>query len=231
LLDFKEFDLLTFDCYGTLIDWESGILDAVRPVLDRHGVEVGDEEVLELYARTETKHEQGDYVRYEVLLKLVMTEMSLRLGVDVDPGEVECIARSLGSWPPFADTVPALEALKTRYKLAVVSNIDDALFEKTARHLQVPFDWVVTAQQVGAYKPSKQVFETAIARFDLPRERILHVAQSLYHDIVPARELGLSTVWVNRRHGRPGHGATPPADAKPDVEVADLQSLVKIMAL
>lgn len=231
MLDFNEFDLLTFDCFGTLIDWETGILDAVRPVLDRHEVQVGDDELLELYARTEAKHEQGEYVRYEVLLKLVMAEMSLRLGVDIDPGEVPCIAHSLGSWPPFTDTVVALERLKTRYKLAVISNVDDALFEKTARRLTVKFDWIVTAQQAGAYKPSRVVFETALSRFGLPRERILHVAQSIYHDIVPARELGLSTVWVNRRQGRKGHGATPPADAKPDVEVADLQSLVELMAL
>lgn len=231
MLDFGKFELLTFDCYGTLIDWEAGILGAVRPVLELHGVHASDDEILELYARIEAKHEQGDYVRYEVLLRLVMAEMSLRLGMDVDPEEVQCIARSLQNWQPFPDTVASLEKLKTRYQLAVVSNIDDDLFEPTARHLRVSFDWVVTAQQAGAYKPARATFECAFARFGVPRERILHVAQSIYHDIVPARELGVSTVWVNRRHDRTGDGATPSAAATPDVEVPDLQSLVTLMGL
>jgi 2-haloacid dehalogenase len=227
-VNFESYELLTFDCYGTLIDWESGILDAVRPVLERHDVNPSDEEVLELYARTEAKHEQDDYVRYEVLLRFVMAEMSLRLGVDLAPDEVGVIEKSLPSWPPFPDSVRALRRLKKRFKLGIISNVDDAMFAHTARSLEVHFDYVVTAQQAGAYKPSHRIFQMAFERFGIPRERILHVAQSIYHDVVPARELGVASVWVNRRKGRPGHGATPPADAVPDLEVPDLVSLADL---
>ncbi len=231
MLDFNRFTLLTFDCYGTLIDWERGILDAVRPVLERNGVEADDETVLETYAAAEAKQEQGDYVRYELILRMVMAEMSLRLGFDASPEEVLSLSKSLGHWRPFPDTVEALRKLKRQYKLAIVSNTDDRLFEATATHLGVTFDWVITAEQARAYKPSPRIFDHALAQFGIPREQILHVAQSVYHDIVPARNLGVASVWVNRRKGRRGTGATPPAAATPDVEVADLRSLIDLMGL
>jgi len=231
MLAFDRFELLTFDCYGTLIDWEAGILGAIRPVLDRHGVSVDDERILEAYASAEIKQEEGEYFRYELVLRMVMVELSLRLGFDASPDEVLSLPASVADWQPFPDTVEALEKLKRRYKLGILSNIDDHLFEKTSKHLKVDFDWVVTAQQAGVYKPSHTIFEHAFEQFDVPRERILHVAQSIYHDIVPAKALGLATVWVNRRSGRRGAGATPPAVATPDVEVPDLRSLAEMMGL
>ena len=231
MLDFERFQLLTFDCYGTLIDWETGILQAFRPVLERCGVEADDRKILETYATIEAKHEQDEFIRYEVLLRMVMAEMSLRLGFDASVDEILSLPRSLKDWKPFPDTVEALRKLKTKYQLAIVSNIDDGLFEDTARHLEVPFDWVVTAQQARAYKPSLRIFESALERFSIPREQILHVAQSVYHDIVPARALGLASVWVNRRKGLEGTGATRHADGNPDVEVADLRSLAELMGL
>jgi 2-haloacid dehalogenase len=121
--------------------------------------------------------------------------------------------------------VEALRALKRRYKLAIISNVDDGLFALTACHLEVEFDWIITAEQVGTYKPSTNNFEVAIARMGVGRERLLHAAESLFHDVVPAKELGLSTVWVHRRTGKEGFGATPPADAEPDLEVPDLRTL------
>jgi len=229
MLDFNRFTLLTFDCYGTLIDWEKGILDAVRPVLERSGVEADDDKVLETYAAAEAKQEQGDYVRYELVLRMVMAEMSLRLGFDASPEEVLALPLSIERWKPFPDTVDALRKLKKRYKLAVVSNTDDRLFAATAKHLGTAFDWVVTAEQARAYKPSPRIFDYALAQFGIARKQILHVAQSVYHDIAPARSLGIATVWVNRRKGRRGAGATPPATATPDVEVADLRSLADLM--
>jgi 2-haloacid dehalogenase len=127
--------------------------------------------------------------------------------------------------------VEALRALKAKYRLVIVSNIDDDLFQHSARLLQTPFDDVITAQQVGAYKPSLRNFEAMLQRVSVAREQILHVAQSLYHDIGPAKAMGLATVWVNRRHGRPGSGATPPASATPDLEVSDLRTLVARIGL
>ena len=231
MLDFERFELVTFDCYGTLIDWESGILAAVRPVLVRHGVLADDEKILETYADAEAKQEQGEYYPYELVLRMVMAELSLRLGFDATPNEVLSLPRSIESWKPFPDTVSALRKLKSRYKLAIISNIDDRLFESTARLLEVPLDWIITAQQAGAYKPSAHVFEYALAQFGVPRERILHAAQSIYHDIVPARALGIATAWINRRKGRPGGGATAAAQGTPDIEVPDLQSLVRLIGI
>ncbi len=231
MLDFKRFTTLTFDCYGTLIDWEAGILGAIRPVLVRHGVKADDPTILETFASLEAKHEEGEYVRYELVLRMVMAEMSLRLGFDATPEDVLSLPGSLASWKPFPDTVEALRKLKTRYKLVILSNVDDALFKDTAKSLEVPFDRIITAQQARAYKPDRRIFEHAFEKLALPRERILHVAQSIYHDIVPARALGVACVWINRRRGRTGAGATRPAEGTPDLEVADLQSLVEVMGL
>jgi 2-haloacid dehalogenase len=231
VFDFDRFEILTFDCYGTLIDWETGIVDAVRPVLTRHGVGADDGKILETYATIEPKQQEGDFIRYALLLRLVMTEMSLRFRFDASVEELDAISSSIEEWKAFPDTVEALKKLKQKFKLAIISNIDDKLFEATAKRLEVPFDWVITAQQARAYKPSHQIFEYAFSRFQIPRELVLHVAQSLYHDIAPARALGLSAVWVNRRHGIDGPGATPPAEAVPDMEVPDLQSLVQAIGL
>jgi 2-haloacid dehalogenase len=119
--------------------------------------------------------------------------------------------------------------LKKKYKLAILSNIDDALFAFSARRLGIQFDWIITAQQAKSYKPSLNNFHLGIERIGLPRSKILHVAQSLYHDIVPAKTLGLSTVWINRRHDKKGFGATPPAQVQPDLEVPDLQTLAEMI--
>ena len=230
-MDFTPFRIITFDCFGTLIDWENGILSAIRPVIERYGVVADDREILEEYARIEAKHEEGDFVDYRMVLRFVMAEMSFRFGFDAEPAELDCLTRSIGSWDPFPDTIGALKRLRNRFKLAIVSNVDDALFEKTAERLEVAFDWIVTAQQAGAYKPSKRVFDRALKTIDRPRCEILHVAQSLYHDIAPAKELGLSTVWVNRRTGKAGFGATPAASATPDLEVPDLATLIDLIEM
>ena len=227
----SEREILSFDCYGTLIDWEAGIRSALAPVLARHGRSAPDEELLEAFATLEAGAEQPPYRPYAAVLREVLDGLGRRLGFT--PGEADrgALAASIEDWPPFPDTRGALLALRTKHRLAVISNIDDDLFAGTARTLGVEFDWVVTAQQVGSYKPSLEFFRQALARFGTPRERVLHVAQSLYHDIAPARSLGLSTVWVNRRHGRPGHGATPPSTVRPDIEVPDLRSLVSLLGV
>jgi 2-haloacid dehalogenase len=228
VIDFSRFEVLTFDCYGTLIDWEKGILEAVRDVFARHGVAASDEAILETYAELEAKYEQGDYLRYRIVLRLVMTEMSLRFKFDAAPAELDCLSRSIGDWEPFPDTADALRRLAGKYKLAVISNVDDELFAMTAKRLGVGFDWVTTAERVRAYKPSLEMFEEALRLIGAPRERVLHVAQSVYHDIVPARSLGIAAVWVNRRAGRKGAGATPRAEAAADLEVHDLASLANV---
>jgi 2-haloacid dehalogenase len=237
-LDFDSFGVLTFDCYGTLVDWERGILDALLPVLSRHARELPAETLLELYADLESQIQGGPYLRYREVLREVVRIMGEVLAFEPLPGELDVLAESLGDWPPFPDTVASLQALARKYNLAIISNVDDDLFARTARRLGVTFDWIVTAQQVGSYKPSLRNFEAAFEKIRVPRDRILHVAQSIYHDIVPARTLGLSTVWVNRRSGRTGAGATPavagvdaalPVEARPDIEVRSLRVLVDMV--
>jgi 2-haloacid dehalogenase len=227
-LDFSRKAVLTFDCYGTLIDWEAGILAAVRPILRAHGVEAGDDQVLELFARLESAAEAGPYRPYAQILASVMRGLGQRLGFAPGPAEVGALAASVGDWPPFSDSVAALAALKRRFRLAIISNIDDDLFAASQRRLGVDFDWIITAQQARSYKPSLNNFRLALERIGVPQEQVLHVAQSLFHDHVPAKQLGLETVWVNRRGGQPGPGATPPAEAQPDLEVPDLRTLAEL---
>jgi 2-haloacid dehalogenase len=225
MIDAGRFSHLTFDCYGTLIDWESGILAALRRVFDRHRVQIGDADALELYARLEAECERGEYRRYAAVLRGVMAGFGAELGFAPTVSDLEALPLSVREWPPFPDTVEALHRLARRYALGILSNIDDDMFAASARRLEVPFVEVVTAQQVGSYKPAPAHFEVALERLGVPRERILHVAQSRYHDHAPARRLGFASVWINRRSRVPGFGATPPAEVAADLELPDLQSL------
>jgi 2-haloacid dehalogenase len=227
-LRFDRFEVLTFDCYGTLIDWESGILAAARRLLSPLGVELDDEAILESFARHEHALEAGPYREYRAILTDVAQAIGRELGVEVSGAEAAAFGGSVGDWPAFADSPGALTRLAGRYRLGVITNCDDDLFAASARRLGIDFDEVVTAQQVGSYKPSHHNFEVMFERLGCPRERILHVAQSLFHDHVPAKALGLTTVWVDRRGGRAGSGATPPAEALPDLVIPDLASLAHL---
>jgi 2-haloacid dehalogenase len=229
MIDFACKRVLTFDCYGTLIDWETGILAALQPLLVQHGVRATAECLLTLYSELEPIAEHGPYRPYRKILMTVLHGMGERLGFHPTAMEAAQFADTVGDWPPFADTRRALLALKRAFKLAIISNVDDDLFARTQQHLGVDFDWVITAQQVGSYKPSLHNFQQALARIGLPSSQVLHVAQSLFHDHVPAKQLGLDTVWVNRRHDKIGPGATPPAHAHPDLEVPDLDTLVRLV--
>jgi 2-haloacid dehalogenase len=216
-MDYSGFDALTFDCYGTLVDWERGILAALPPELDG-------ERVLAAYAELESELEAGKYLRYREVVARCYDGLAARYELPRDGRDA--FADAVGDWPPFPDSAEALARLKERFKLGVITNCDDDLFARTQSRLGVEFDWVITAQQVGAYKPSARGFEEAFTRMDVPRRRILHVAQSLFHDHVTAKRLGLSTAWIDRRRGRAG-GATPPADAKPDATFADMASFAE----
>ena len=229
-LDFGHFDALTFDCYGTLVDWERGLLEALGPLLAAHDASgAGDDELLERFGRAESEVQAGPFRSYRAVLEQVVRRLGSDLGFTPTDEEASAFAASVSRWPPFPDTVPALRALERRYRLAVVSNVDDDLFAGSAAQLGVAFDQVVTAQQVGSYKPAPAHFHEALRRLALPRDRVLHVAQSLYHDVAPAKALGLACVWVNRRAGRPGGGATAPARATPDLEVPDLAALAGLI--
>jgi 2-haloacid dehalogenase len=218
-LDYGAFDALTFDCYGTLIDWEAGITAGLRTIVAAHGADPEDERLLELFAAAEARLEAGSYLPYRTVLAAAARSIGRELGVEVTDDEAEAFGGSVGDWPAFDDSTHALRILRRRFKLGVLTNCDDDLFAASNRRLGVEFDWVLTAQQLGAYKPNPHNFEALRERLHgsgIAASRILHVAQSLYHDHVPAKKLGLHTVWIDRRHDRPGSGATPPADARPD---------------
>jgi 2-haloacid dehalogenase len=220
--DFGRFDVLTFDCYGTLIDWETGIARALRTALGGPARDLDDEGLLAAFARHEAAAESGSYLPYREVLartaRAVASELDLAIGDDA----AKAFGDSVGDWPAFPDSATALLMLQERFRLGVITNCDDDLFARSNARLGVKFDWVITAQQVGSYKPNPRNFEFALERIGLPRDRILHVAQSLFHDHVPAQRLGLSTAWINRRHGRSGSGATPPAEVTPDFEAPDM---------
>jgi 2-haloacid dehalogenase len=223
-LDYGAFDALTFDCYGTLIDWESGILAGIRTVLRAHGADADGETLLGRFAEAEAALEAGPYRRYREILREALARVATTLDVRPAPAELDAFGGSVADWPAFADSAAALARLATRFRLGVLTNCDDDLFAASNRRLGVGFDWVVTAEQAGGYKPRHENFELLLERVGLPRERILHVAQSLFHDHVPAKAMGFSTVWIDRRHDRPGFGATPPAAATPDARFPDLAS-------
>jgi 2-haloacid dehalogenase len=229
MITFSNFAVISFDCYGTLIDWEAGIAEALRPILRAHGVQVGDDQVLEAYATCEAEAEHGAYMSYRAVLTAALQGIGALHGFAPAPEELRRFAGSVGDWPAFPDSAAALAGLKQRYRLAVITNCDDDLFARSHARLGVNFDWIITAQQAQSYKPSLRNFHLALERIGVPPARLLHVAQSLFHDHVPAKQLGLTTVWINRRHDKAGSGATPPAAAAPDLVLPDLQALADLI--
>jgi putative hydrolase of the HAD superfamily len=232
-LHWNEFDLLTFDCYGTLVDWEAGILDVLKPWASANAVAASPEKLLTAFGTAESavEHERPQAL-YRDVLREAMGRIAASFGKTARMEEREALGRSVGDWPVFADTVEALRTLKNWHKLMVVSNVDRESFARTAPKLGVALDGIVSAEEVGAYKPDRRMFDRALAvarDWGIPPQRILHVAQSLFHDIEPAKSLGLHTVWVDRRRGRPG-GATPKAsgDDVPDLRVTSLGDLVAL---
>jgi 2-haloacid dehalogenase len=227
-MDFSRFSTISFDCYGTLIEWEAGILPALRGVLGRHGQTLTDAAILEVYGEFEAEAESGAYRMYRDVLQSVVQAFAERLGFTPGPADISSLSESVPSWPPFPDTVAALRQLGKRYRLAVISNIDDDLFAETRKHLGVEFDAVITAEQARSYKPSLRNFELALNALAIRPENLLHVGQSIYHDVLPAQSMGISTVWVNRKSARPGVGAVRAAEGRPDLEVPDLITLATI---
>ena len=227
VLDFNRYEWLSFDCYGTLVDWETGISTAVAEVLGSHGVRKTSAEILTLFSTMEPRAQTAHgYLEYRNALREVMALIGSELDLTLSDSELGCLADSLPDWPVFPDASAALNTLQSRYKLAIISNVDDDLFAGSARALGIDFDAVITSQQVRAYKPDLRGFNTALERMGCAKERWLHIGESLYHDIGPANRMGIASVWVNRPDRG---GGTRPTDAVPDLEVSDLAELAGIM--
>ena len=220
-----HFTTISFDCYGTLVDWESGILPAPPDRPREPWSESVHAVILELYGEFEAQAESGPYQRYRDVLQSVVRAFADHFHFEASSAEIRSLPESVPAWPPFPDTVAALRELQKRYRLVVISNIDNDLFAETRKHLGVEFDGVITAEQARSYKPSVNNFQLALRTLALSPDRLLHAGQSVYHDVVPARTLGISTVWVNRKSARPGIGAVRAAAGRPDLEVPDLASL------
>jgi 2-haloalkanoic acid dehalogenase type II len=210
--DLTAFEVLSFDCYGTLIDWEAGIAAALGPSARRNDPSITDDRVLVVYAGNEAAVEaEHPAWRYPEVLREAFRRTGGDLGFEVADADADAFGRSVPDWPPFPDSVEALARLKRHYRLVILSNVDRASFAGSARRLGVEFDGVLTAEDIGSYKPDPANFAALLARVDRmgASGRLLHVAQSLFHDHVPAKAAGLPTAWIDRRHAQPGWGATP----------------------
>jgi 2-haloalkanoic acid dehalogenase type II len=229
LTDFKA---LTFDCYGTLIDWEKGILAALSAWRRRSALALDDQELLGLFAQAESRAQvRHPASLYSVLLAMGLESMAGDLGSPASAAECEAFGRSVKDWPAFPDSAAALRYLKRHYKLVIVSNIDRASFRHSNDKLGIEFDHVVTAEDVGSYKPALGHFHAALAWLaasGVPKAKVLHTAQSLYHDHVPAKHLGLASIWINRQGGRPGATRRPDTPVKPDWEVPSMAAMVEL---
>jgi 2-haloalkanoic acid dehalogenase type II len=231
-----EFEALSFDCYGTLIDWEAGLLAVLGPWARARGLELTGEELLTGYAQVEGAAEaEHPAEAYPEILARGMRLLGGNLGAEVTAEDAASLARSVPDWPAFPDSHDALVALGKRFKLIILSNVDRASFAASKARLGVEFTSVITAQDVGSYKPSPRNFEalaSEAARLGIRPGGLLHVAQSLFHDHVPAKRAGLPTVWIHRRHDRGGWGATPqpPAPVTPDWEFPSMAAFAAAVA-
>ena len=231
-----DFKVLTFDCYGTLIDWESGMIEALAPLterVDRMGRPLPRDEILAAHARQESfqqRHTPG--MRYSRLLAVVYKRLAEEWGVAASWAECEAYGRSVRGWPAFPDSAAALRYLKGHYALAILSNVDNESFQASNEKLEVAFDAIYTAEDIGSYKPAGRNFEYMLAKLGergFGKRDVLHVAESLYHDRAPANRFRLASCWIHRRHAEEGFGATIDPGERPsyDFRFTSLAELVE----
>ena len=207
-MNLDDFEALSFDCYGTLIDWETGLVAVLREWATRRGLQMDDQALITAYGSHEAAAERsrpGD--AYPHILARSMRALGAELGAEVTDADADALARSVPDWPAFPDSPDALTALSERYKLLILSNVDRVSFAASNERLGVEFTSILTAEDIGSYKPSPRNFDALGAearRLGIGTGKLLHVAQSLFHDHVPAKKAGLPTVWINRRHAKPG---------------------------
>ena len=218
LTDFKA---LTFDCYGTLIDWESGMIEGLKPLTDRLENPPSRDQILEAHAFHEsTQQKWTPAYRYADLLPIVYKRLAEEWNVSVTPEECRQYGQSVKNWPAFPDSAEALHHLKQHYQLVILSNVDNESFSGSNDRLEVTFDAIITAEDVGSYKPSDRNFDYMLehlARRGIAKDEILHTAESMFHDHVPAKRHGLTSCWIYRRHDKDGFGATMNPGDIPDV--------------
>lgn len=228
-LDLTAYSALSFDCYGTLIDWEAGISAVIGPWARRHDAALTDEQVLVAYSENEAAVlRETPGLLYPNALREAFRRTGRTLGFPVSEEDADALGTSVPDWPAFPDSAEALSRLQQHYELIILSNIDRDGFAESNRRLGVEFDAILTAEDIGSYKPNPANFEALVTKADEMGHtgRLLHVAQSLFHDHVPAKEFGLPGVWINRRHDTPGWGATPDprAEVRPELEFPSMSA-------
>ena len=233
-MNLTEFKILTLDCYGTLIDWERGLLAALHPLVARASGVRSPDQALEIFAQHEfAQQNETPAMPYSQLLAVVYQRLATAWGVTINSEEANIFGASVPDWPPFPDSTAALAYLKRHYRLVILSNVDRASFRASNERLQVVFDAIYTAQDIGSYKPDLRNFAYLLQRlkndFGVEKSAILHVAQSLLHDLAPANQCGMASAWIDRRHAKKGSGATKPPEKIPkyDYRFDSLAALVQ----
>jgi len=218
--------IISFDCYGTIVDWEKGIISSLRPIFEKYEVDITDDEILEIYSIIESRLERN-YIPYKEVLRKIVIKFSDYFDFDLERGEENVLLNNWANFELFEDVNETLKEIKKRgYKIAIISNVDNDLFELTKKKFEFEIDYLITSEMVRAYKPSKIIFEYALNAFNSKKNEILHTAQSYYHDIIPAKELGIKTAHIRRR----GFGATPRVEiVNSDYEFENLREMLSIL--
>lgn len=223
-MKFQNKKYITFDCYGTLIDWESGIREVLKKIADKNGFDLNLHGITDKYIKVELEVEKEQYRKYHEVLQLSVKRLLKQEGFEILDRDALEFANSIFSWPPFPETKESLSKLKDKgYKLIILSNIDNNIIQRSIELMGVEFDGVVTAEEVGSYKPAHGHWQEMLKRFNAKKEEVLHVAASYIHDIIPAKEQGFDAVWINRKHEKPTR------EIRPDLEFKDLRTLPDVL--
>jgi len=217
---FKGKKYITFDCYGTLIDWEGGITEALKKLSEKNGFDLDFTNISDKYIKVELQVESEQYRKYHDILQLSAKKLLKQIGFNISDEDALEFADSIYDWQPFPETHGVLAELKRKgYKLIILSNIDNEIIKMSIKLMGIDFDGVVTAEEVGSYKPAHGHWEEMLRRFKAKKEEVLHVAASYIHDIIPAKEQGFDAIWINRNNEQPTR------EIKPDLEFKDLSPL------
>ncbi|MFQ5933571.1 MAG: haloacid dehalogenase type II [Dehalococcoidia bacterium] len=219
-----RYEVVSFDCYGTLIDWEKGMREALAALLNKKGLPLSIEALHNAYGEAELETEQGAYRSYKEVLETGVREAFRREGIELTDDEGRIFVDTIPSWPKFPETTEVLAQLKAKgYKLVILSNVDDDLIQGSVLTIGIDFDGVITAEQVRSYKPSPGHWDRMLKQFSVSKERVLHVGASYTHDITPGKELGFTVAWINRT------GEASGGDARSDHQFPDLRGLLDIL--
>ncbi len=220
----SKIKLLSFDCYGTLIDWETGMVNALENIREKYGLQADLQRLVDRYVQIELEVEQESYRKYSEVLTISLTRLLNEIGVTPEPDDASLFVKTLPTWPPFPETAGVLKSLKEMgYRLAILSNIDNDLIAQSVKLIGIDFDYIVTAEMTRSYKPAPGHWHVLLQVSGMGKDEILHVAASIEHDIRPAKRLGFRVAWINRR------GEQKPSNVEPDYTLPNLKPLPTIL--